>query len=83
MQADFYSFVAHASGEVVLAEYRVQLEPGMNAFNLLVPDLSAFLLLLGELGVTVQQVNRLSDPHANEQEAFTAPRTGNGLSLLP
>ena len=59
MKSGFYSFAVHTLREIMFPEYRLILDPGMNAFNLVVPDVDAFLASLAEAEVDVRQVNRL------------------------
>jgi len=60
----FYSFVVQCKEEIVIPEYLVTLDQGVNVFNVVVKDLDGFLRQLQEAGVMVQQVHRL------EEEAF-------------
>jgi hypothetical protein len=59
MQSGFYSFVVHALRELVLPEHRLVLDPGMNAFNLIVPNVDEFLRTLADMDVTVKRVHPL------------------------
>jgi hypothetical protein len=59
MHGTFYSMVVDSPGVLGFPEYRLVLDEGFNAFNLVVNDLDEFQRKLISQGVTFKQINPL------------------------
>lgn len=70
----YYSIVAVARTPVAIPEPMLMLDTGRNVFPVQIEDLEAFLKLLSDEGVQVQEVHRLDQfEPVNPQESLGLP----------
>ena len=71
-----YSCIAFSPDEVELPEYRLVLDPGINAFTLLLSNADEFSYALANVGVQIKQLHLLDEPEDWDASLLQAATDG-------
>lgn len=76
----YYSLVVYAPDEVTLPEYRLVLDQGVNAFNLVLDRPDEFSYALTEVGVQIKQMHSLDGQEDWDASLLQAATDGGASS---